>query len=162
VHRPRAVWNREQLENLLGRDPLLWLGAGASRQAEPPLPMLTELVARLQAKFGWTAGTVADEYGVFDAFLEQGIGTDGELSAFLEEMLRLGGRSPQPGALHRALARIAKGRRLVSIIDTNYDLVLRSALEGVGASFTPCVLDRNLDLAGDAPRYISLHGSRDD
>jgi len=76
------------------RKPLLWLGAGASCQAEPPIPTLWGLVMALQQRYGWDPGSLGDDpYAYIDAFLDEE-GTRGDLEQVLEECLRPEGRCP--------------------------------------------------------------------
>lgn len=146
-----------------GNRPLLWLGAGASCQAEPALPTLLGLVDQLKDEFGWS-NEDADPYVVVDEFLSERVGTEGDLAEFLNRKLRPGGLSPQPGPLHRSLAGMFAAGAFSAVVDTNYDLVLRRALDERRAPYQAAVLDRNLQLrtTDDVPRYVSLHGSFDD
>lgn len=152
-----------ELGRLLARRPVLWLGAGASRQAEPPLPTLDELAARLQESFGWTdAPADRGAYAVFDAFLERAIGTEGDLHDFLEAEFRPGGVDAWPGPLHDHLAVLAGSGAFPAILDPNYDLLLRRALQHRHVTHTASVLEQNLARPGDGLWYLSLHGTYDD
>jgi len=143
------------------RTPILWLGAGASRQADPPLPTLAQLVTTLCERFQWKP-LRKDEAEILDEFITTGPASRGELDDFLEEQIRPGGRSSRPGRVHVALAALAKSGFFKAIIDTNYDLLLRQQMEAVGARFLPQVADSNAHIASDAPRYHSIHGTYDE
>lgn len=152
-----------ELGKLLARRPVLWLGAGASRQAEPPLPTLDELAARLQESFAWTEMPAdGGAYAVFDAFLAQKVGTRGDLHDFLEGQFRPGGRDVRPGPLHDHLAALAAGDAFAAILDPNYDLLLRRALQHHRVPHTASVLEHNLARPGEGLWYLSFHGSLDD
>ncbi|MEM9493888.1 MAG: SIR2 family protein, partial [Myxococcota bacterium] len=150
-----------QLRRVIKRWPVLWLGAGASCQAEPPLPTLWQLIERLKNDSKWDdAPDENDPYRIIDTFLSDRIGTRGDLDTFLEHSLRPGGTSSAPGPLHRHLAALAGV--FPAVVDTNYDLLLRRALDDCQAPYTAAVLDRNLTLPDRGLRYLSLHGSVDD
>lgn len=155
-------WTRDLLRSR-DKTPILWLGAGASCQAEPPLPTLGQLVGTLQERETmWRPPSeLVDPYALLDHFVDEF--SEGELQDFLAKQLRPDGRTPQPGPLHRHLATLVGGRRFEAIIDTNYDMLLRHACEERGAAFEFSQLDRNLHLSDhDLPRYLALHGTWDD
>lgn len=154
--------DKKRLKTLIQKQsPLLWLGAGASRQATPPIPTLWELVTSLQEDYGWESKNSDDPYVIIDEFLDLH-GQPGDLQQFLERKIRPNQRDPKPGILHHYLAQLAANEKFSGIIDTNYDLLLRSAMNDVGARHSFTVLDEGIQLSSDnAPRYVCLHGSKD-
>jgi hypothetical protein len=61
----RALWSGDA-------KPILWLGAGASCQAEPPLPTLWSLVEGLKQEPIWeNPGEFDDPYQLIDAFVAE-------------------------------------------------------------------------------------------
>ncbi|MFV8750253.1 tetratricopeptide repeat protein [Nannocystaceae bacterium ST9] len=155
----------EKIRGLFSNDsrPILWLGAGASCQADPPLPTLWALVDALRRKEAdnWQPPASDDPYAWIDDFV-QNLG-EGELHRFLEQEFRKQGRTPQPGPLHFHLAKLIAAGRFKAIIDTCYDLLLRRACEMIGAPHRFSQLDRGLHLAGEGlPLYLAIHGTWDD
>lgn len=143
--------------------PILWLGAGASCQADPPLPTLWSIIGTLTRDFAahWEPPKTDDTYAIIDDFVRE-VG-EGELHRALERELRPGGKAPSPGALHRHLAKLVAAGCFSLVIDTNYDLLLRRACDDLGASLRFSQLDRNLHLPDDGhTRYLALHGMMDD
>lgn len=154
-----------QLRRVFEQRPVVWVGAGLSRQAFPPLPTLWGLVEALKAEMKWEPDRqIDDPYKIIDEFLRKRVGTKGDLQAFLAKQIRPGGVDPQPGAVHRELAALALERRFTAVIDTNYDLVLRSALGQAGVPYRFSAMSRNLMVAIDSDelRYMALHGTTDD
>ncbi|HEU4411531.1 MAG TPA: SIR2 family protein [Polyangiaceae bacterium] len=149
----------------LGRKPVLWVGAGLSRQAAPPLPTLAELAMGLRddPAIGW--GDMPDDvdpYVVFDRCLTEGIAQPSELHDYLENKLRPEKRDPQPGALHRHLAELAYAGAFPFVVDPSYDLLLRRAMQELGAPHTHSVLAQNLARPGAGTWYLSIHGDLND
>ncbi len=141
---------------------MLWVGAGASCQADPPLPTLWRLACDLQTELWPESPPIADPYAFIDEYVTT-FKARGGLARFLEAKLRPGGRSSRPGPLHAALARLIGAGKVSAVIDTNYDLVVRQALEQAGAAYLPSTLSGNLELPADAvPRYWALHGDHGD
>jgi tetratricopeptide (TPR) repeat protein len=155
-------WVRNLFEN--GKRPILWLGAGASCQAQPPLPTLGQVVEALrdQETLWRPPATLENPYALLDHFATE-FANEGELQDFLAEKLRPGGKSPRPGPLHLHLAALIAAGCFEAVIDTNYDMLLRQACDEIGAVIEFSLLDRNLHLDDhDHPRYIALHGTWDD
>jgi tetratricopeptide (TPR) repeat protein len=155
----------EKIRGLFSNDsrPILWIGAGASCQADPPLPTLWALVEALRRSEAdnWQPPDSNDPYAWIDDFV-QNLG-EGELHRFLEREFRKGGRTPQPGPLHFHLAKLIAAGRFKAIIDTCYDLLLRRACEIIGAPHRFSQLDRGLHLGTDGlPLYLAIHGTWDD
>ena len=155
----------DQLRGMWDGDakPILWLGAGASCQADPPLSTLWGLVEALKAKHArtWDPPALDDPYALIDNFVGE-LG-EGELHRFFERAFRPGGRSPEPGPLHRHLAKLVAAGRFELIIDTTYDLLLRRACDDAGAAYRFSQLDRGLHLPQEGlPRFLALHGTWDD
>jgi hypothetical protein len=122
------------LRTLLGRKPVLWVGAGLSRQADPPLPTLWQLAQGLaDPPIGWAPlPELDDPHALFDRCLDDGFAQPGELHDYLESQLRPGGRDPKPGALHEHLAALAYAGAFPFVVDPNYDLLLRRATRPKG------------------------------
>lgn len=106
------------------------------------MPTLSQRAERLARDNVMTVPPGADPYETFDRFLAEQVGTRADLDAFLKAQFRPQGADPAPGALHAHLAELAEAGAFPAVIDTNYDLLLRRAMEAIRASFTPAVLER--------------------
>ncbi|MEM7154993.1 MAG: tetratricopeptide repeat protein [Myxococcota bacterium] len=148
------------LERVLGRNPTLWIGAGVSAQAAPPLPTLWRLAEGLrEAPIGWKKMPEFDDpYAAFDEGLKQRIFRKNELHTYLEKRLRPDGKDPKPGPLHHHLASLAWAQTFPFIVDTNYDLLLRRAMQEIHAPHTHSTLEQNLTRPGKGCWYLSIHG----
>ncbi|MEM7154988.1 MAG: SIR2 family protein, partial [Myxococcota bacterium] len=135
-----------------------------SGQANPPLPTLRQLAEGMrEAPIGWKKMPEVEEpYAAFERGLEQRIYRKSELRSYLEHRLRPDGQDSQPGPLHHHLASLAWAQTFPFIVDTNYDLLLRRAMQELRAPHTHSSLERNLKRPGQGCWYLSIYGDMTD
>jgi hypothetical protein len=134
---------------------IIWVGAGASIPAG--YPSATKLVHLL--KEASDDEIDGDDYlSVADQFVR----SRGPVA--LRTLLQREIGVPRPLTdFHRSLAKLAKGKRIHTIITTNYDDLIERALAEQTVSYVLQIFEMNFEAAGpDTVRIIKVHGSYQD
>ena len=133
----------------VGRDPILWIGAGASAAAGYPTLAGIEAVLRKRIPDCKESG-----WGLIREFTDRFSRTD--LGAVLQAELG----EPRPFApLHEALARLAGAGVCPYLFTTNYDRLIENALTAAGVPFVPQSLEDNFALQNlHQVQILKLHG----
>jgi SIR2-like domain len=145
----------DALRKILGRKPVLWVGAGVSVAAG--LPSTRDPVQAMIAGADDPIDASLPFEQVADAYVES-MG-DGALADLLQEQIAA---SPPLPALHKAIARAAAAGSFAAIVTTNYDDLLERALGDAGVRLVVQSLEDNAAVKDpDGLRLVKLHGSRD-
>jgi hypothetical protein len=145
----------DALRKILGRKPVLWVGAGVSVAAG--LPSTRDLVQAMIAG----ADDPIDEALPFEKVADAYVASmgDGALADLLQKQIAA---SPPLSELHKALARAAAEGSFAAIVTTNYDDLLERALGDAGVRLVVQSLEDNATVKDpDGLRLVKLHGSRD-
>ena len=135
------------------RKPILWVGAGLSIQAGyPTIGQFAERLWREKTHHPPPQG--CSEYQLVDAFHEKH--GQGELNQALAELIPAGA---QFRPVHRHIARLAKAGFFHTIVTTNYDRLIESALGDLDVDYVPQILSSNETISSDNRlRLIKIHG----
>lgn len=148
-----AEVENELAERLLRREVVAFVGAGASREADPPLPDWQGLVADLVADLPGGASAQGDDLDLAQWYVEEYGRTR------LESRLgaAFGGLERRPSPLQCALAVLPIGLYFT----TNYDQLLERALRDARGELPDAVVDdRHVALIDDltATTVVKMHG----
>jgi hypothetical protein len=147
--------NDGSIARILGKRPVLWVGAELSIAAG--YPTTGALIDALGAAADDPIGRKLSFYEVVDAAVASV--RAGRVRDVLQQMFQPA-RPPTP--LHQALARLAKAGTFAAIITTNYDDLMERALAAEAAPFVLQPLEDNATVTGDGVRLLKIHGSYDD
>jgi tetratricopeptide (TPR) repeat protein len=147
--------NDGSIARILGKRPVLWVGAGLSIAAG--YPSTSALIDALVAAADDSIDRGRSFYEVVDAVVASV--RAGRVRDVLQRLFQPA-RPPTP--LHRALARLAKAGTFAAIITTNYDDLMERALAVEAAPFVLQPLEDNATVTGDGVRLLKIHGSYDD
>jgi hypothetical protein len=133
---------------------VIFVGAGASRDAPSSLPDFSALTADIAAE----AQVQATESDLArpDVFL--GRVADRNVDVHRRVATHIGVSTSQPNRLHKALADLAVASPQVRIVTTNYDLHLSTTLRGEGIQVEEYV-GPALPMGDDFTGIVYLHGS---
>jgi hypothetical protein len=156
---PSTAWpmprdaDRSQLERVLARKPVVWIGAGLSMGAG--YPSTGNIVAEMNKEAGGTLDTTKDFFAIADDFVN-----DLSRGALANLLQRLFATPRPPLASHHAIAKLAKDGRLHAIVTTNYDPLIEDALRAAGVPHLLQTLEENAaTTGGDELRLLKIHGS---
>ncbi|RKH09522.1 hypothetical protein D7X74_29440 [Corallococcus sp. CA047B] len=143
------------LRNALDEHSILWVGAGVSVAAG--YPSTGALIARMRERADDPLPD-GDFTEIADAFIASR--SRSSLSALLQEQFA----TPRPPTdFHYAVARLAQQERIQTIITTNYDDLLETALRSTGTPVLKQTLEQNSKLPHtQGVRLLKLHGSFED
>jgi tetratricopeptide (TPR) repeat protein len=143
------------IARILGKRPVLWVGAGLSIAAG--YPTTSALIDALVAAADDPIDRTRSFYEVVDAVV-----TSVRAGRVRDVLQGLFQPARQPTPLHRALARLAKAGTFAAIVTTNYDDLMERALAAEAAPFVLQPLEDNATVTGDGVRLLKIHGSHDD
>lgn len=133
---------------------VIFVGAGASRDAPSSLPDFRDLTANIAAEA--QVDPTESDLDKPDVFL--GKLADRQVDVHRRVATRIGVPTSKPNRLHAALANLAVAESPVRIVTTNYDLHLSTVLTGLGIpveEYDGPALPRGADFTG----IVYLHGS---
>lgn len=133
---------------------VIFVGAGASRDAPSSLPDFRTLTADIAAE--GQAEMTPDELEKPDVLL--GRLDDQKVDVRLRVASRIGAQSSRPNRLHKAIVDLAATRPPIRLVTTNYDLHLSSVLEDVDIDVTEYI-GPALPMGDDFSGLVYLHGS---
>jgi len=145
-----------ELESIVQKKPVLWVGAGLSVAAG--CPSTGTIVSALRAAADRDLPDDGEFTTIVDAFVEA-VGA-GELGDVLQGLFQ----SPrEPTPTHHAIARLAAAGHFTALVTTNYDDLLERALAAAGVKVVIQVLEDNAELRvqDGALRLLKIHGSQD-
>lgn len=133
---------------------VIFVGAGASRDAPSNLPDFRKLTSDIAAET--QAAVTEDDLNQPDVFL----GTLGDRHVDVHQRVadHIGVSTSEPNRLHHGLANLAMAGQPVRIVTTNYDLHLSSALSNRGIQLEEYRAPA-LPMGDDFTGIVYLHGS---
>lgn len=148
-----ATADRGQLELVLRRKPVLWVGEGLSVDAG--YPSAAGLIEAMNREAGGTLDTSQDFLRVADQFV------DALTGGALDNLLQQAFSPPRPPTpAHHAIAQLAKAGRIHAILTTNADTLIEDALRAARVPYVEQALEDNAaTTGGDALRLMKIHGS---
>jgi hypothetical protein len=154
------MWIREVdfpaplIEAQRARRLVLFVGAGASRDAPSNLPDFRLLTADIAAE----AQVQATEFDLANPDVFLGQLADRQVDVHRRVATHIGVSTSKPNRLHEALADLAVAGAPVRIVTTNYDSHLSTALSGRGCQVEEYVSPA-LPMGDDFTGVVYLHGS---
>jgi hypothetical protein len=146
--------NDVSIARILGKRPVLWVGAGLSIAAG--YPSMGALLDALVAAADDPIDRTRPVYEVVDAVVASV--RAGRVRDVLQGLFQPA-RPATP--LHQALARLAKAGAFAAIVTTNYDDLVERALAAEAAPFVLQPLEDNDTVTGEGVRLLKIHGSHD-
>ncbi|MBO3745242.1 DUF4020 domain-containing protein [Streptosporangiaceae bacterium NEAU-GS5] len=133
---------------------VLFVGAGASRDAPSSLPLFTTLTARIADEAQIPA--TADDLNNPDVFLGKLL--DQQVDVHRLVATHIGAPASEPNRLHKALGELAVAGGPVRIVTTNYDGHLSAVLRERNVGFEEYI-GPALPMGDDFTGIVYLHGS---